>query len=85
VQEEPENMGPWYFVEEQMQPIINPGGNGGPMRRSLRYVGRPTAASPAPGSHKVHHDQQEALIEEAFAATPTVVRKARRLVRKKRS
>jgi 2-oxoglutarate decarboxylase len=78
VQEEPENMGPWYFVEEQMQPIINPGGNGGPMRR-------PTAASPAPGSHKVHHDQQEALIEEAFAATPTVVRKARRLVRKKRS
>src|SRR5579875_406821 len=85
VQEEPENMGPWYFVEEQMQPIINPGGNGGPMRRSLRYVGRPTAASPAPGSHKVHHDQQEALIEEAFAATPTVVRKARRLVRKKRN
>ena len=26
VQEEPENMGAWYFVEEQMQSIINPGG-----------------------------------------------------------
>ncbi len=84
VQEEPENMGAWYFVEEQMQPIINPGGNGGPIRRQLRYVGRPAAASPAPGAHKVHHDQQEGLIAEAFATTPGVVRKARRLVRKKR-
>jgi len=84
VQEEPENMGAWYHVEEQMQPIINPGGNGGPIKRQLRYVGRPTAASPAAGAHKVHHDQQEALVNEAFAADPGVVRKARRLVRKKR-
>jgi 2-oxoglutarate dehydrogenase E1 component len=84
VQEEPENMGAWYFVEEQMQPIINPGGNGGPLKRQLRYVGRMTAASPAAGAHKVHHDQQEALVNEAFASTPGVVRKARRLVRKKR-
>ena len=84
VQEEPENMGAWFFVEEQMQSIINPGGNGGPMKRQLRYVGRPTAASPAAGAHKVHHDQQVALVNEAFAATPAVVRKAHRLVRKKR-
>jgi 2-oxoglutarate dehydrogenase E1 component len=84
VQEEPENMGPWGFVEEQMQSIINPTGNGGPLKRQLRYVGRPTAASPAAGAHKVHSDQQVALVEEAFATTPGVVRKARRLVRKKR-
>jgi multifunctional 2-oxoglutarate metabolism enzyme len=84
VQEEPENMGAWYFVEEQMQSIINPGGTSGPMKRQLRYVGRPTAASPAAGAHKVHNDQQETLIKEAFAGTPAVVRKARRLVRKKR-
>jgi 2-oxoglutarate dehydrogenase complex dehydrogenase (E1) component-like enzyme len=84
VQEEPENMGAWYFVEEQMQSIINPGGNGGPIKRQLRYVGRPLAASPAAGAHKVHHDQQEGLVEEAFSATPGIVRKARRLVRKKR-
>jgi 2-oxoglutarate dehydrogenase E1 component len=84
VQEEPENMGAWYFVEEQMQPIINPNGNGAPLRRQLRYVGRPTAASPAAGAHKVHHDQQENLVTEAFASAPMVVRKARRLVRKKR-
>ncbi len=83
VQEEPENMGAWFFVEEQLQPVIAPG-NGGAMRRQLRYVGRPTAASPAAGAHKVHHDQQVALVNEAFAASPAVVRKAHRLVRKKR-
>ncbi|HEY3940147.1 MAG TPA: multifunctional oxoglutarate decarboxylase/oxoglutarate dehydrogenase thiamine pyrophosphate-binding subunit/dihydrolipoyllysine-residue succinyltransferase subunit, partial [Bryobacteraceae bacterium] len=84
VQEEPENMGAWYFVEEQMQPFINPGAGGGPLKRQLRYVGRALAASPAAGAHKVHHDQQEALVEEAFSAAPSAVRKARRLVRKKR-
>ena len=80
VQEEPENMGAWYFVEEQMQSIIHHGGHG----RQLRYIGRPTAASPAAGAHKVHSDQQAALVNEAFAVAPAVVRKARRLVRKKR-
>jgi multifunctional 2-oxoglutarate metabolism enzyme len=84
VQEEPENMGPWPFVEGQMQPIINPGGSEEPCRRPLRYIGRAAAASPAAGAHKVHNDQQEALVSEAFAATPGIVRKARRLVRKKR-
>jgi len=84
VQEEAENMGAWYFVEEQMQSIISPGGNSAPIKRQLRYVGRPAAASPASGAQKVHNDQQEALIKEAFEATPSVVRKARRLVRKKR-
>ena len=65
VQEEPENMGAWYFVEEQMQSIINP-----------RRAQRPTSCAtsdvqlrpvPAAGAHKVHHDQQEALVNEAFA------------------
>ncbi|MGC2658102.1 MAG: multifunctional oxoglutarate decarboxylase/oxoglutarate dehydrogenase thiamine pyrophosphate-binding subunit/dihydrolipoyllysine-residue succinyltransferase subunit [Bryobacteraceae bacterium] len=84
VQEESENMGAWAFVEEQMQTIINPNGNGGPIKRQLRYIGRPTAASPAAGAHKVHADQQTALVEEAFSSTPGAIRKARRLVRKKR-
>ncbi|HEY1945504.1 MAG TPA: multifunctional oxoglutarate decarboxylase/oxoglutarate dehydrogenase thiamine pyrophosphate-binding subunit/dihydrolipoyllysine-residue succinyltransferase subunit [Bryobacteraceae bacterium] len=84
VQEEPENMGAWSFVEEQMQSIINPGENGGPIKRQLRYVGRSLAASPAAGAHKVHHDQQEALVEEAFSEAPGAIKKARRLVRKKR-
>ena len=84
VQEEPENMGPWYFVEEQMQPLLEHPVPGAGLKRQLGYVGRTTAASPAAGAHKVHHDQQEALVAEAFAAIPSVVKKARRLVRKKR-
>lgn len=84
VQEEPENMGAWPFIEGQMQSIINPRKATGAMRRRLGYVGRPAAASPAAGANKVHSDQQEALVAEAFAASPGVVRKARRLVRKTR-
>jgi 2-oxoglutarate dehydrogenase complex dehydrogenase (E1) component-like enzyme len=77
VQEEPENMGAWYFVEEQLQDMFNGS------RRVLKYVGRPAAASPAVGAHKVHHEQQHHIAEEAFATAP-IVRKAKRLVRKKR-
>ena len=83
VQEEPENMGPWYFVEEMMQPLLEAAPGTG-VRRQLGYVGRTTAASPAAGAHKVHHDQQEALVETAFGDAPGAVKKARRLVRKKR-
>jgi 2-oxoglutarate dehydrogenase complex dehydrogenase (E1) component-like enzyme len=77
VQEEPENMGAWNFVEEQLQELITSN------RRTLKYVGRALAASPAAGAHKVHAEQQSQLVEEAFATAP-LVRKARRLVRKKR-
>ncbi|MFL6446289.1 MAG: multifunctional oxoglutarate decarboxylase/oxoglutarate dehydrogenase thiamine pyrophosphate-binding subunit/dihydrolipoyllysine-residue succinyltransferase subunit [Bryobacteraceae bacterium] len=80
VQEEPENMGAWYFVEEQIQSLIGRGAT----KRQLRYVGRPAAASPATGAHKEHNDQQAALVEQAFSNTPSVIKKGRRLVRKKR-
>jgi multifunctional 2-oxoglutarate metabolism enzyme len=77
VQEEPENMGAWNFVEEQLQDLVTA------KKRILKYVGRSLAASPAAGAHKVHTEQQQQLVEEAFATAP-VVRKAKRLVRKKR-
>lgn len=85
VQEEPENMGAWYFVEEQLQSLIEGTGAAATRRRQFRYIGRPAAASPAAGAHRVHHDQQVALVDEAFATTPGVIKKARRLVRKKRA
>jgi 2-oxoglutarate dehydrogenase complex dehydrogenase (E1) component-like enzyme len=75
VQEEPENMGAWYFVERQLQDLIKG------RSRTLKYVGRPTAASPGAGAHKVHSEQQRQIVEDAFATAP-VVRKAKRLVRK---
>ncbi len=79
VQEEAENYGAWSFVDRNIQPVINPTGTA---RRRLRYVGRPAAASPATGSHKAHAEQQAALVDDAFAATPGTTKKTRQLVRK---
>ena len=62
-QEEPRNMGAWRFVREQFLDGDVPGAGG----RQPRYVGREASASPAPGSHKVHVQEQEAIVEEALA------------------
>lgn len=78
VQEEPENMGAWRHVERAIAPLLRES------RRKIRYVGRAASASPAVGAHKVHLEQQAALVEESFATTAPLVRKTRRLVRKKR-
>jgi multifunctional 2-oxoglutarate metabolism enzyme len=55
-QEEPKNMGAWFFVD--------------PLLRSLgvsaRYVGRDPAASPATGSHKRHVAEQQGIVETAL-------------------
>jgi 2-oxoglutarate dehydrogenase E1 component len=73
-QEEPRNMGAWRFIREQFLD--------GPMRdarRAVQYVGREESASPAPGSHKVHVAEQEAIVAEALRAaaeTPVAVRQA---------
>ena len=61
VQEEPQNMGPWRFMREWIQPLLDAG------RRTLEYVGRNRSASPAPGSFKRHQQEQAAIVEEAFA------------------
>ncbi|HOL70000.1 MAG TPA: multifunctional oxoglutarate decarboxylase/oxoglutarate dehydrogenase thiamine pyrophosphate-binding subunit/dihydrolipoyllysine-residue succinyltransferase subunit [Bryobacteraceae bacterium] len=60
VQEEPRNMGPWRFVQEQVQPLL------AQSRRVLRYVGRPESASTATGSHRRHTEEQKAVVEAAF-------------------
>ncbi|MBN2241215.1 MAG: multifunctional oxoglutarate decarboxylase/oxoglutarate dehydrogenase thiamine pyrophosphate-binding subunit/dihydrolipoyllysine-residue succinyltransferase subunit [Acidobacteria bacterium] len=59
VQEEPQNMGAWYFVSRLMEPGMSLG-------RSLRYIGRPESASPAAGSHKAHAKEQAKILREAF-------------------
>ena len=78
-QEEPRNMGPWCFMQEQLQPLL------APTSRELRYVGRPESASPATGSGHRHQEEQAELIEQAFRP-PTVERKSwKRLVRRRQS
>jgi 2-oxoglutarate dehydrogenase E1 component len=62
VEEEPRNMGGWRFVQEQIQPILEPSG------RAIRYVGRAASASPATGSLKRHQQEVAELLEAAFSA-----------------
>jgi 2-oxoglutarate dehydrogenase complex dehydrogenase (E1) component-like enzyme len=63
VQEEPRNMGSWHHIEQNMRPLIEG-------KRLLRYVGRLESASPSAGSAKRHQQEQNEVIEEAFAAGP---------------
>ena len=78
VQEEPMNMGAWRFVRGHIQPILDPA------RRSLRYIGRAEAASPAPGSLKRHQSEQAEILSESFSYDSTPRAKTRLVVRRKR-
>jgi len=55
VQEEPENMGAWRYMQMQL-------GN----RLRLECVSRPESASPAAGSAARHKQEQKALLSRAF-------------------
>ena len=59
VQDEPANQGPWPFVFENSQVILE--------GRTLRRVSRRATASPATGSSHLHEEEQKALIMEAFS------------------
>jgi multifunctional 2-oxoglutarate metabolism enzyme len=78
VQEEPRNMGAWRFVQEQMEPVLEP------YRRVLRYIGRPESASTSSGSLKRHQEEQADLVESSFAAEIKSPVRRRRNARRKR-
>ena len=59
-QEEPRNMGPWHFLRDAIQPLLEDS------RRELRYVGRPESASPATGSGKRHQQEQAEIVNDAM-------------------
>jgi 2-oxoglutarate decarboxylase len=61
VQEEPENMGAWSFVQARLDRIL-------PDRLELVHAARFESASPATGSQKVHQQEQEELMEAAFGS-----------------
>jgi 2-oxoglutarate dehydrogenase E1 component len=60
VQEEPQNMGAWQFVEPRLRRLLA-------ADRTLAYVGRRAAASPATGSFKVHQAEEADLVNRALA------------------
>ncbi|HBI84646.1 MAG TPA: 2-oxoglutarate dehydrogenase E1 component [Alcaligenaceae bacterium] len=59
VQDEPQNQGPWYYVQHHLYENMSAG-------QKLGYSGRPASASPAVGYLAKHQEQQKALIEQAF-------------------
>ena len=64
-QEEPQNMGSWSFVKDQLQGLVNE-----VLGKSfeLRYVGRRSAASPASGFLDNHIEEQKIIIQKALGS-----------------
>jgi 2-oxoglutarate dehydrogenase E1 component len=62
-QEEPRNMGAWFFVEVFLQWVLN---QIGATHRRLRYAGRPAAAATATGVMSKHQAQLRSLLDDAL-------------------
>jgi 2-oxoglutarate dehydrogenase complex dehydrogenase (E1) component-like enzyme len=60
VQEEPQNMGGWTFMESHLLRLLSG-------KQTLRYIGRAASASPATGSHTIHQMEQQRLVKEALS------------------
>ncbi|NYT86554.1 2-oxoglutarate dehydrogenase E1 component [Pollutimonas harenae] len=60
VQDEPQNQGPWFYVQHHLYENIADG-------QRLGYAGRSASASPAVGYLAKHQEQQRNLLEQALA------------------
>jgi len=59
VQEEPRNMGAWNFMESRLRALLPP-------NTTLSYRGRKEASSPATGSYKQHHIEEDEFLRQAL-------------------
>ncbi|HYN36872.1 MAG TPA: multifunctional oxoglutarate decarboxylase/oxoglutarate dehydrogenase thiamine pyrophosphate-binding subunit/dihydrolipoyllysine-residue succinyltransferase subunit, partial [Actinomycetota bacterium] len=59
VQDEPENMGAWPFLQFRLGKVL-------PDRLVLTYAAQPESASPATGSPKLHEQEQKTLVKQAL-------------------
>ncbi|MEY2423706.1 MAG: multifunctional 2-oxoglutarate metabolism enzyme [Acidimicrobiaceae bacterium] len=59
LQEEPENMGPWNFAKGRLYEALAD-------EYTIKRVSRFESGSPAVGSHAVHGQEQEQIVEEAL-------------------
>jgi 2-oxoglutarate dehydrogenase E1 component len=57
VQEEPENMGAWFFIRHRLEKLTG---------KPVGYMGRKASASPATGFPNVYRKEQNAVIQEAL-------------------
>jgi 2-oxoglutarate dehydrogenase E1 component len=60
LQEEPENMGPWHFIEHRVWRVKEEG-------YDIRHVARVESGSPATGSATIHDQELADLMEETFS------------------
>lgn len=60
VQEEPQNMGAWGFINPLLKELL-------PKGVALHYIGRGRSASPAVGSYSVHKKQHAEIIQKLFS------------------
>jgi 2-oxoglutarate dehydrogenase E1 component len=59
VQEEPRNMGGWWFMRSRLEALT-------PSNAKLEYVGRVASASPATGSYVIHELEQKQIVDRAL-------------------
>ena len=64
-QEEPKNMGSWFFVEPLLEWVLD---HAKTASRRPRYIGRPASAATATGLASKHASEQRAVVEQAMAA-----------------
>ncbi len=63
-QEEPKNMGAWFFMEPNLEWTLQ---QIGAKTKRARYAGRPSSASPATGLMSRHKQELEDFMKDAFA------------------
>ncbi|WP_054028374.1 2-oxoglutarate dehydrogenase E1 component [Bacillus sp. FJAT-28004] len=63
VQEEPQNMGSWSFMEPRLRALS-------PKKAAVRYIGRPDRSSTASGHQEVHAAEQKWIISTALNGKP---------------
>jgi 2-oxoglutarate dehydrogenase E1 component len=59
VQEEPQNMGGWSYMQPYLSALL-------PNRMPLKYVGRKISANPATGSHYYHEQEQAHILNQVI-------------------
>ena len=59
VQEEPRNMGAWFFMEPRLRELVRG-------ELPVRYVGKPARPSPAQGSAGFHKQEHAEMVRRAF-------------------
>ncbi|KAH9593049.1 Transketolase-like [Trypanosoma melophagium] len=70
LQEEPKNMGAWSYMRLRLQHLLRHLGlakEGEERAAVVKYIGRPTAASPATGYASVHVEEENEVVAQALA------------------